>query len=77
MNSACAGAEGGSTELHTVAVSENKEYRTRAKVSLLRTGVESAGRAGPGTTDGGGCLHQEEERVQHNAGVGIWTRIQK
>ena len=35
-NSACAGAEDGSTELRTVAVSENKQYRNRAKASLLR-----------------------------------------
>ena len=35
MNSACAGAEDGSTELHTVAVRENKQYRNRAKASLL------------------------------------------
>ena len=56
MNSACAGVEDGSTELHTVAVRENKQYRNRAKASLLRTGAERAGRAGPGTV-GGGRLH--------------------
>ena len=53
MNSACAGAEDGITELHTVAVREKKQYRDRAKASLLRTGAERAGRAGPRTVEGG------------------------
>ena len=68
MNSACTGEEDGSTELHTVAVRENKQYRNRTKALLLRTGAERAGRAGPGTVQGGGCLHPEEEGAgQHRS----------
>ena len=77
MNSACAGAEDGSTELHTVAVRENKQYRNRAKASLLRTRAERAGRAGPGPVEGGAVFTQEVEKVQDNTEIGIWMRIQK
>ena len=68
-SSACAGAEDGNTELHTVAARENKQCRNRRKASLLRTGAERAGRAGSGIVEGGGCLHPEggEGAEQHRS----------
>ena len=56
MNIACAGAADGCTELHSVAVRENEQYRSKGKASLPRTGPERAGGAGSGAAEGGGFL---------------------
>ena len=76
MNGACAGAEDGSTELHTVDGSSAREQAVQEQGNRLAA-KDGSRKSRKSRTEGGGSLHPGggEGAGQHE--VGTWTRVQK